>query len=266
LPVDIAYVEAEIRAYWEKAAANPERDEIGSRFFTARARGQVLNWYSFVTSQREGLLPKNWDDAKTNLVIFNSSEDEFAAIGDEWRNPLYPTQRDGLRRILDSLQGWKENFHVYLRIHPNLRKVDNEDTRAVLQLSAPFLTVIPPDSPISTYALIARADRVLSFGSTVGIEAVYWGTPSILAGNSLYRELGGTYNPGTHDEVMTLLTTELQPMDKTAALMFGHYYVTFGIPFKYYRPTSVTKGVFREHVLPRPSFLSELARKAKSWR
>ena len=263
MPVDIAYVESEIAAYWDKAAADPKRDETGIRFFTERARGQVQNWYSFVTSQREGLLPEDWDPGKTNLVIFNSSEDEFAAIGDEWRNPLYPTQRDGLRRIIGSLGGWKENFHVYLRIHPNLRTVDNEDTRGVLRLSAPFLTVIPPDSPVSTYALIAQADRVLSFGSTVGIEAVYWGTPSILAGLSLYRDLGGTYNPGSHDELMTLLKTELSPKDKTAALMFGYYYASFGIRYKYYRATSVTQGTFREQVLPRSSLFGELARRAK---
>jgi hypothetical protein len=263
MPVDLAYVAAQIAAYWERASSAPKRDEVGSRFFTERARGHVQSWYSFVTSQREGLLPGHWDPEKTNLVIFNSSEDEFAAIGDEWRNPLYPTQRDGLLRMIESLSSWKENFHVYLRMHPNLRAVDNDDTRGVRQLSAPFLTVIPPDSPISTYALIGQADRVLSFGSTVGIEAVYWGTPSILAGPSLYRGLGGTYNPESHDELVALLKTELAPKDKTAALMYGYYYASFGIRYKYYRPTSVTKGVFRDQPLPRRSLLSELARRAK---
>ena len=263
MPVDLAYVESEIAASWDKAANDEKRDEIGSRFFIERAQGRVQSWYSFVTSQREGLLPHNWDSAKTNVVIFNSSEDEFAAIGDEWQNPLYSTQRDGLRRILESLGSWNENFHVYLRMHPNLREVDNEDTRGVLQLFAPFLTVIPPDSPVSTYALIEHADRVLSFGSTVGIEAVYWGTPSILAGLSFYRGLGGTYNPGSHDELMALLKSDLSPRDRTAALMFGYYYATFGIRYRYYRSTSVTRGMFQERVLPPPGLMGRLVRRAR---
>jgi hypothetical protein len=148
-------------------------------------------------------------------------------------------------------------------MHPNLRKVDNEDVREVLRLTAPFLTVIPPDSPVSTYALLESADRVLTFGSSAGIEAVYWGTPSILAGHSLYRELGGTYNPASHDELVTLLKSDLPPKDKTPALMFGYYYATYGMPYRYYRATSVTHGTFREQPLPRPYLLGELARKAK---
>lgn len=256
-PHDIAYVQSEIAAYWEKGARDPKRDETGSGFFIERAKGRIQNWFSFVTSQREGLLPQDWTSSRINLVIFNSSEDEFASIGDEWQNPLYQTQRDGLLRILESLRSWNKDFHVYLRMHPNLREVDNEDTRGLLQLSAPFLTVIPPDSPVSTYALIEHADRVLSFGSTVGIEAVYWGTPSILAGRSFYRDLGGTYNPGSHDELMTLLKTDLSPRDRTAALKFGYYYASYGIRHKYYRATWVHGGMFREHVLPPKRNLKE---------
>ena len=38
-----------------------------------------------------------------NVVIFNSSEDEFVAIGDSWRNTLYDSQEGAVARIATAL-------------------------------------------------------------------------------------------------------------------------------------------------------------------
>ena len=103
---------------------------------------------------------------------------------------------------------------LYLRVHPNLAGVDNRQTQQIAQLDSPLMTVIPADDPTSTYALLRHADTVLSYGSTVGIEAVYWGIPSVLAGASFYRDLGGTYNPATHAELVALLRRRSQPSRK----------------------------------------------------
>ena len=245
-PLDIAYAEKDIHRYWVGAAADlGKRQAMAEKFYLDRARGMEQSWYSFVSHQKKGLLPVNWDPSRKNLVIFNSSEDEFASIGPEWRNPIYPTQLQGLAKIIESLKGGNGRFHVYLRIHPNLKKVKNADTEALWSLQADFLTVIAPEDPTSTYALIQNADKVLTFGSTVGIEAVFWGKPSILAGMSFYRNLGGTYNPRTHDELMDMLAADLPPKSPDAALMYGHYMQTYGIPFKRYAAASLATGRFK---------------------
>jgi capsule polysaccharide export protein KpsC/LpsZ len=93
--------------------------------------------------------------------------------------------------------------------------------------------------------MLKNAHTVLTFGSTVGIEAVFWGVPSILAGMSWYRALGATYNPATHDEVMALITETLAPMNDEPAWMYGYYFSTYGIPFKYVRATTFDEAEFK---------------------
>lgn len=107
------------------------------------------------------------------------------------------------------------------------------------------LTVLPPESPHDSYALLRAADTVLSFGSTMGIEAVFWGKPSVLAGQSFYRGLGGTYEPTSHEALVELLTRPLEPLDREAALKYGYYLSTRGRPFRYYQAETLTEGTFR---------------------
>ncbi len=245
MPHDLRYVDARIRERWDHASADPERERVAAGFFLDRSKGVMHSWFPFLKHQREGLLPRDWDSGRHNVAVFCSSEDEFAAIEDEWSNPLYDSQLEALGKILASLNASRDDIRLYLRFHPNLAGVENEYTRRLLGLQHPLLTVIPPEDPVSTYALLKRCSVALTFGSTVGIEAVYWGKPSILAGRSSYRNLGGTYNPGSHEDLMELLAKQLPPKNKTAAMMYGYYQATFGSAFKYFRATGVVQGTFK---------------------
>ena len=212
LPHDITYTEALIRNSWSSSKNISNRETIASEFFLDRIQGISRTWYSYTTEQEQGLLPKNWNPNKLKIVIFNSSEDEFSSIGDQWKNPLYKSQDEGLSRIIESVKD-DDRIHLYLRVHPNLKNVKNKQIEQIKALNAPNLTVIPPDSLVSSYTLLKNASKVVTFGSTMGIEAVYWGIPSILAGQSFYRNLGGTYNPKTHEELVELLYAELPPRE-----------------------------------------------------
>ena len=243
LPHDISNKVREIQAYWDKAPPD-RRVPVAEQFYYDRAGGKQQSWFSFVANQEKGLLPECWDPQKRNLVIFNSSEDEFSSIGEEWKNHLYQSQLDGLRRIVADLSVQK-NVHVYLRMHPNLTGVHNESVEGLYHITGNNFTLIPPESKISTYALIRAANTVMSFGSTVGIEAAFWGKPSILAGKSFYRELGSVYLPMTHEEVIRMALSNLEPKDRTGALMYGYYLNTFGRDYKYFEAHEIFSGRFK---------------------
>lgn len=246
LPHNLGTIENRIRHTWKSAPASSKREEIGARFFMDRAKGIEQSWYSYAKEQTAGFLPDHWDNNKMNIVIYNSSEDEFAAIDDEWKNPLYPSQLDAMKRILDSVERTGDrDIHIYLRMHPNMKDMPRSEIDKWHSLESRFLTIIPHDSPIDTYALLRHADKVLTFGSTVGIEAVFWGKPSILAGISMYKNLGGTYNPSSHEDLIVLLKKKLETKDNKAALMYGFYMSTHGIPFKYYNAEGIGSGKFK---------------------
>ncbi len=256
MPHDRAYCDLMMRKLWREA--DPvQRVEIASRWYRERANAIDQGEPSFVKQQEKNLLPADWDERRHNVAVFLSSEDEFVAVGQDWVNPLYASQIDGVHALLRSLQEDPGQVHLYLRVHPNLAGVDNAQTRSLAQLRSPCLTVIPAEDPVSTYALMRRANKVLSFGSTAGIEAVYWQVPSILAGMSFYRDLGATYNPKSHPELVQLLKADLAPKDQQLALIYGYFKSQFGVPFQYYRSQALFDGRFKG-VRVRPTLLKRL--------
>lgn len=232
LPHDIAFNVQQMLRNWDAAAAD-ERERLGAQFYEDRALDRQRSG-SFIGRQDSRMLPADWSQRRKNIAVFTSSEDEFASIGDEWSNPLYESQLAGLRQIIGDMCGHPD-YHLYVRIHPNLIGVKAPYVQEMLALKAANLTVIAPESPVSTYTLMKQADRVLTFGSTVGIEATYWRKPSILAGQSLYRSLGATHNPQSHTELIQLLTQDsLAPCPVEGALVYGFYMQTWGEPYRYY--------------------------------
>ncbi len=236
---DADYIQRLIKEAWEKADSI-ERVSISEKWFKTRIGGKMENWFSFLEHQ-EYKLPENWDENKINILICNSSENEFAAAGDKWKNPFYENQTDGIIKIINDGAALP-NVHFYLRIHPNLGKVDNENVRALHNLTFENLTVIPAASNISTYYLVNHASKTITFGSTIGIEATFMGKPSILAGKSYYFDLDGAYVPRDHQHIMQLISEDLPPKSKEVALMFGYFFGTFGVRFKHYVPEDFASG------------------------
>src|SRR5690606_1918497 len=106
--------------------------------------------------------------------------------------------------------------------------------------------IIPSESPVDTYTLIDKADVVICYLSTVGIEAAYRGTPTIILSRALYERLGVTYNPTTTQELNNLLLSETliaKPSDR--ALEYGYYMKTHGIRYKYYESLDHRSGLYK---------------------
>ena len=229
-----------ILQHWNNSKEAIEiKEEIARKYYQKRtlkqeSKTEIVN--IFVNKQDADRLPDDWDATKINIAIFNSSEDEMSSISDEWKNLLYKDQYDGLCQLIKSVEKDSnfKNYHFYLRIHPNLSGVKNKDVDRILALQSSKLTIIPADSPVSTYLLIKETNKTVTFGSSAGIEAVFMEKPSILIGKCFYRNLpGGTYQPESHAEFIEMLLLPLSALDKTAALMYGYFWSTFGTPLKY---------------------------------
>jgi hypothetical protein len=226
LPHNIAFQTQQIEKTWNDSKHSlEEKNEIGSKFYENR-RNSILtrDVKVYTKNQKVGLLPDHWDKAKKNIVIFNSSEDEFAAIGREWDDlALFNSQEEGIRFILDNVKD--ENIHFYLRIHPNLTDVTYGYHTRLYRLEHEFnnITVIAANSPISTYTLINHADKIVVFGSSTGVEGTYSEKPVVLLGCSFYYFLDATYNPASKHEALELISSNLEPKSKLGAYKFGYY-------------------------------------------
>lgn len=223
LPHDIKYWVG-LRDYsWERYnMTEEEKIELGNSFFQRRRNGVYAGDKIYVKDQVVGNIPPI-DKNKINIGLFNSSEDEFSAVGAEWESlKLFKNQYDGIVFMLEHAD---EKIHFFLRIHPNLKNVPYKYHTDLLSLQNRYqnVTVIPGNSDISTYSLLDQMDKVVCFGSTMGIESAYWKIPTILLGPSLYYYDGICYIPKTNDELLELLKSPIKPLFNESIIRFGAY-------------------------------------------
>ena len=201
-----------------------EKERKGRDFFERRRKGVPAGDRVYIGNQRKGLLPGDWDESKRNIVIFNSSEDEFSAVGREFdQYSMFPSQFAGIRYILEQFPS--EEYHFYLRIHPNLRKVRFKYHTDLYALPERYrnLTVIGANDPCSTYDLMDAAEKVIVFGSTMGAEAAYWGKPVILLGGAFYYLLDICHTPKRIEDIKGLVESDLEAKDPYNAIRYGYY-------------------------------------------
>lgn len=276
-PHDIAAMKESI----DETCADPsysdeEKKRIASEWYDERRNNKAQSWYSFTANQQQGMLPDFSRDL-LNVVIFNSSDDENEAFP-EWRNPLYPGQKEGVERIVADLRE-DGRFKVFLRVHPNLSNVANSQTEGIRELeeALPDLTVIAADSPMGSYGILDACDIAVVFGSTIGIEAVRSGKPTFLLGRSFYEDLQACVTPRSHEEFIRLLVryadgdrSMLPPEDaaQRAVVKFAFHQKLWGDTYRYVRPYHIGKAMMLRNgkeTRLRPSLVSWLWERAVSY-
>lgn len=252
-PHDLEYYKGLIESsYALDKYSEVEKKDLAIQWFKNRQSNVALGgFYDFTRRQKSGTLPESLTNNKLNIVIFNSSEDEFTAI-EGWDNLLYIDQNDGILKILNDFQK-ESKVRFFLRMHPNLSKINNSQTNFLDKMLGGFenLEIIPCDSPISTYSLIDACDVVITFGSTVGIEAVYQKKPSILLGRAVYEDLGSIIKPATHEELVLLLKMcilnqagpEFELSNETI-YKYGFFQKTSGVNLSYSERSSLFRVKF----------------------
>ena len=202
-----------------------EKIKIAERFFYNRRHSIKAGDKLYVKDQILGKIPEGWDKQKYNILILNSSEDEYASIGDEFIDKsIFPNQISALKYIAEHYKDRKD-IHFYLRIHPNLKDIPYSYHTSLHTLFNKYdnFTVIPGDSPISTYSLIDHCNKVIVFGSTTGPEAAYWGKPVILLTYCYYSLMDICYIPENLEQLDELVfNMELAPKDKLGTLKFAY--------------------------------------------
>ena len=247
LPHDLQFIKRDIEDHWDNFREKGDyRDGEGESFFVdKRNRTNKDFWGAYAKGQKIGFLPVGFDERKTNIAIFNSTIDEYESF-EEYRNPIYKDDTESLIRILDEFKD-REDLQFYLRVHPNLKNKDSAQIQEIRRLDSfgyKNLKIIWPEEKIDSYALLDKSDKVISFISTMIVEACFWGKPSILIGRAFYEDLGCCYKPKNHEEVIKLIRTKLEPKNKEDAIKYGFWCSTFGITYRNFKPTGKFTGTF----------------------
>lgn len=222
---DVKSITQKILFNWDSADPNT-RELIGHSFYKNRAKGIFAGDKVYVAGQIENKLPDNWNNEVENIVIFNSSDDEYVSISKDFdKGQLYPTQYEALKSIFDYYAD-DETKHFYVRIHPNLTKVVDISHTSLYTLKYKNVTLIPPSSPISSYTLLDKSSKVIVFHSTIGAEASYWKKPVIALNLSAYEYLNIVYSPKSREALFELISTpNLPAIYNENILKYGYYFM-----------------------------------------
>lgn len=238
LPTDLKPMKNLLNNFWKKKKNRKNKCDY---YFKYKRAGRVINdRASYILKQNKNLLPYSWDNSKINIVYFTSSQDEYFTLGDEYDKTVYKHQNDSIYKIVNSLKKIKKkDIHLYIRVHPYLEKVFWKFNREIEKLHDPDnnIFVIPPGSKISSYKMMSKSNKIITYNSQTGIEAVYWKKPSILLGRRIYEDFKCCYIPKNHNHVMKLLLKKnLKPrsISNIGALKYAAFWVLSGLSFRYF--------------------------------
>lgn len=211
------------------------RRELGIQFYQGRRAGLRTNDKSYTSGQVPKELGLN--ENRDIVSVFLSSTDEFLIFGDQWftdssRDPAAFVER--LRLRLPS------NYQIVVRMHPN--QVGDRTGQAtsihktLSRLSG--VTLIGPRDKHSSYQLLDDSVAVVTFGSTIGLEATFWGKPSILVGRCVWEDTGvalvasdaddaankiiGGVAVASRDEAIRVAAYMMDSIDHSPSLSYDH--------------------------------------------
>lgn len=157
-----------------------------------------------------------------------------------------------LNWVLDTIAHFAQrpDLQLVIRIHPAeirgtlpSRQPLLEEIRKAWPELPPNVKVIPPESPVSTYAVMEHCDSVLIYGTKTGVELTSIGIPVVVAGEAWIRNKGVTLDASTRDEYMDLLNSlplgkRLDEATRLRALKYAyHFFYRRMIPLDFMEPT-----------------------------
>lgn len=205
-----------VKDLWEKTN-HPEKEELGELYFEKNMKNQFTRNFS-----------KKFKTDKEIVSFFTSSEDEYASLDPRiCLSDIFDSQRSAFERLIKWAES-QERYTLVVRLHPNQENTCSKDYNYWHRSSGKNVRILPSHSKVDTYDLINQSTKVITFLSTVGIEATRFGIPSIILGNTMYKGLDAVYEPASIEELNQLLTYDIKAKDKSNTTAYGYYNVKHG--------------------------------------
>lgn len=164
-----------------------------------------------------------------------------------YRTNAFPDMMDWVFKTIDYFAA-RPDLQLLIRVHPaEITGTVPSRQRVVDEISARYKTlptnvsVIPPESRLSTYEAMARCNAVLIYGTKMGVELSATGLPVIVAGEAWIRGKGVTYDAGSEGEYFELLDrlpldSRVDEVKRQRALKYAyHFFFRRMIPLSFMR-------------------------------
>ena len=195
----------------------------------ARRSGTSQVWQTYDANGGE---PGATESARTRVVLFtNVSWDTAVTMRDIGFVDMY----DWLTEVVDWAR-CRDDVILDIRVHPGetrMRGFETNDSavdyiRGRFPQLPPHVRIYDADDAVNSYALIEQASVVLVYSSTIGLEAVVLGKPTLVAADSHYRNKGFTYDVAGPEHLKSLLENPvaltLAPAQHDLSITYSHLF------------------------------------------
>ncbi len=181
-------------------------------------RSLVDYWPSVVTDRARMAAELGLDPSRLVVTLFTNILWDSAV---QERDVAFNGMFDWLHRTVELLGG-NEDVQLVIRIHPAEVRLHGQETveRVAERLAETFgtlppsVTLVPPESPLSSYTLLEDSDAVLVYTSTIGLEGALLGKPVLVAGETHYRGKGFTLDVESPEQYATWLRDPRSVLDQ----------------------------------------------------
>ncbi|MCG8449794.1 MAG: hypothetical protein MI725_09470 [Pirellulales bacterium] len=239
------------QAIQDRVKKHPADMQVAEAYYGRRRQPRSNK---FARKHAPGFVPPAAEKFEKKVSIFLSSQDEFESLGKDWVSPFL----DYAPIIHEACLRYSE-YLFCIRFHPNQADIASDIITPFREIAAlPNTQVYYPSEDANTYTLIEWSDLVVTFGSTVTVEACWMKKPVIMLGPSFFDELDVSYNPKSREEFLELLRENLPPKARQNAARYACFEQLDSDPMKYvhYDGKTVHSKGFRVY---RP-WLGQLAR------
>lgn len=166
---------------------------------------------------------------KKMIVYFTSSESERTGLFDNNNIGNFENQMDVVKNIYKFMD--KEKYYLVVKFHPGQGKHHTiwKKLWDFNFLDKKNILYLLPESNVDTYTVIDQSYCVITCGSTVGVEAVYWNKKCINIGNSRYMTLNSSINVKNEKELQNALyNLDNEIIDRYGAIKYGSFHSNLG--------------------------------------
>ena len=201
----------EPRDHWEGRELTATQDRELTKYLASRRAG-LFDWIVFHRARRQDA-----EEIAARIGLDRSRPAIGLLTNVTWDAQLhYPANAfpDIVEWLVQTCEYFatRSDLQLIIRVHPAeisgfppSRQPILEELRKRLPSLAANIIVVPPESDMSTYALMSLCNAAIIYGTKMGVELTSVGLPVIAAGEAWIRNKGLTHDASTPAEYFRIL-------------------------------------------------------------
>jgi hypothetical protein len=201
----------EPRAHWENLALSEIQEHELMQYLSSRREG-LFDWIVFNRATRDDpheLAAQIGLDLSKPAIGLLTNVTWDAQL--HYPANAFPNMLEWLVRTCEYF-ATRPDLQLLIRVHPaeisgfppSRQPILGELAKRLPRL-APNIRIVPPESRMSTYALMSLCNAAIIYGTKMGVELTSVGLPVIVAGEAWIRNKGLTYDASSPEDYLRLL-------------------------------------------------------------